>query len=119
MRLIFWLQLKHFLEKVNKMGVDFITCDVCEYNFPDCGEYVRCDCGGRFCSDECAHMDYCEYDEQGELTGEDSEGTCVFCRGEDISNNDLIAFLLEKTGLTREEAAGLAFKASKEEVKND
>ena len=93
------------------MGVDFLICDICHSSFPDCGDFVVCDCGGRFCSSECAEMDYAAYDEDGEcLEDEDGEGTCVLCRGQAATDADLIDFLLRKLSLTREQAVEELFK---------
>jgi len=95
------------------MGVDFLICDICHESFPDCGDFVSCDCGGRFCSSECAQIDDCVYDEDGEPV-EDEDGdfiigeeTCVLCRGEALTDQDLIEFLLKKLSLTREQAVEL------------
>lgn len=97
------------------MSVDFYACDVCGETFPDCGDYVRCDCGGKFCGDGCAHMDYSVYEEIDKLTGADGDGTCVLCRGEEVTDYDLINFLLKHCNLTREKATDLCFKDSQEE----
>ena len=93
------------------MGVDFYACDICHDTFPDCGDYVSCECGGKFCSNDCASMDYAVYDDNGEcIEGEDGEGNCVLCRGEAATDYDLIEFLLEKCSLTREQAVEELFK---------
>ena len=45
------------------MGVEWIRCNKCENNFPDCGEYVRCQTcseqgiGIYWCNDDCATAD--------------------------------------------------------------
>jgi hypothetical protein len=75
------------------MGVDFYSCTLCGYGFPDCGDYVRCDCGRRFCSDECADMAYDEND----------EGSCIICQKENADDSTLFNFLLTHYKLTRED----------------
>lgn len=92
------------------MGVDFYVCEVCGNTFPDCGDFVSCECGGRFCSNDCAHMDYAVYDDEGEGTEDDGPGTCVLCRGEEATDGELISWLLERCKLTREAAIILMAK---------
>jgi hypothetical protein len=75
------------------MGVDFYVCRACDETFPDCGPYVRCEgCGKPYCGDECADID-----------GDDQEQTCVDCRGELNTDDNLLALALEKLGMTREQ----------------
>jgi hypothetical protein len=99
------------------MGVDFYACDICGEVFADCGDYVSCECGGRFCSNDCAHMDYGLYDDDGEDIG-DGPGTCVLCREEEATDIDLISFLLNRCKLTREEAVSLMYEG-KNNSEND
>lgn len=79
------------------MGVDFYTCAICKYNFPDCGDFVRCECGKVFCSDECANMTYDEND----------EGFCVICQKKNADDSTLLKFLLNHFNLTREQAVDM------------
>lgn len=88
------------------MGVDFYTCqnEKCGYNFPDCGEYFRCGCERIFCSEECAGgRQIPENDPHYGDGGENS--TCMYCRGEVVSDADLLAYLLKRDLLTRETLA--------------
>jgi hypothetical protein len=82
------------------MGVDFYACRVCGSTFPDCSDYCRwCDCGGRFCSSECAKI----------IEDEDNPNsmTCCLCRKEEATDNDLLVFLLDHFKLTREQVMEL------------
>ena len=81
------------------MGVDFYTCAVCQDNFPDCGEYMRCgNCEEVFCGQECGKprcsADECEYDHgHGDVDGCD-DCSCVLCRKEKVTDSTLLAFML-------------------------
>ena len=75
------------------MGVDFYVCRACDETFPDCGAYVCCEgCGHLYCGDECADID-----------GDGQEQTCVDCRGDLDTDDNLLALALEKLGMTREQ----------------
>lgn len=79
------------------MGVDFFPCDYCSETICDCGSYVQCQCGRRWCDKKCAK-------EEGFLT-EDEDGdetTCAFCRIEAAEDSDLFEFLLKKYNTTRD-----------------
>lgn len=39
------------------MSIDYYSCENCGTTFPDCGDYVNCECGKRWCSDKCADED--------------------------------------------------------------
>ena len=39
------------------MGVEFYTCNYCGETFSDCGGFVGCECGTKWCDDECAEAD--------------------------------------------------------------
>jgi hypothetical protein len=84
------------------MGVDFFTCDHCGESICDAGDYDHCDCGKRFCSGPrdtgCGKVH----------ENEDGSLTCSFCRREEISDYDLLQYLLAASNLTREEAAKMA-----------
>jgi hypothetical protein len=96
------------------MGVEFLTCQNCEDNFADCGPHVSCDCGNRWCDDDCASSDGYEYkyDEEKNL----EESSCNFCRGEDVEDYQLLEALLHMTKMTRTQAVEwyLKVQANKE-----
>lgn len=39
------------------MGVEYYTCNYCGETFSDCGDFVGCECGTKWCDDECAEAD--------------------------------------------------------------
>ncbi len=80
------------------MGVDFYVCKACDKIFPDCGECVTCDgCCSNYCSVECAGIEEDE-DEDGDMMQ-----TCVDCRNELTSDENLLNLALDKLGITREQ----------------
>jgi hypothetical protein len=100
------------------MGVDFYACDYCGDTFPDCGEYVSCECGEHWCSDECAEAD--GFKEESCSKGFDNanecdldlscwqcefqiERSCKYCREEDFADSVLLEFSLKELGISREE----------------
>lgn len=100
------------------MGVDYYTCqnESCGYNFPDCGRYYTCStCESMFCSWECGGREFI-LDENGERQDSDfgDASTCILCRKESISSNDMIRFLLAKLSLTYDQAADLYRKEPKQ-----
>lgn len=36
------------------MGVDWYSCRNCGDTFPDCGDFVSCECGEHWCDYDCA-----------------------------------------------------------------
>jgi hypothetical protein len=89
------------------MGVDYYPCTACGETFPDCGNYYTClsysddspyqelgGCERMFCGKRCAKPD-----------GEGETISCVHCRCELDSDENLLGFLLARHGQTREEAA--------------
>lgn len=111
------------------MSVDFLVCKNCGDTFCDCGEYVSCECGTNWCSDECAEadgyrkerckldcsqddeeMDDCikkeEYNKSGYVSCWDCENyiesSCNFCRNEDYDDITLLNKALELLGISRE-----------------
>jgi hypothetical protein len=82
------------------MSHSFLVCSNCGDTFHELEEgVVSCDCGdGEWCCMECAKEGGYRRDEDNE------ESTCNYCRGEDVRDDELLAFLFEKTGLTREQA---------------
>ena len=92
------------------MGVDYYTCPVCDYTFPDCGEYDRCGGCGRAFHKWCGKIEcHCNEDPDDPHKHEEcDEGckkcSCVVCRDEVVLDEDLAEFLLSKCRLTREQA---------------
>jgi len=90
------------------MSVDWYACERCGETFPDCGDYVRCACCMKWCSDECAEKDgfVCP-----DVVDEDSdeESSCKFCRGEDVDNDTLLKHCLKMLDISREDAVANYF----------
>lgn len=86
------------------MGVDFYACRCCGTTFPDCGDYVSCECGEHWCSDDCAEADgYREVEiTEGEYEG-CTEYSCNFCREEDFDDSKLLEYALFILNKTRPE----------------
>lgn len=93
------------------MGVEFFPCDRCGESICDCGRYERChyDCGRRWCSPECAALDGYRSGDSDEIH-DDPDGSCNFCRGEDVTDDVLLAFLLEKFRLTHDQAVKMCIE---------
>lgn len=94
--------------------------------FPDCSDYVYCDCGNDWCSDECAEEDgftdvhckkYNVYGEENTYEAKEDndceatycddcenyvERSCKYCRGEDFDDSELLRYTLNRLGMTRE-----------------
>lgn len=99
------------------MGVDWYSCKSCEDTFCDCGDYVSCECGEHWCSDECAEADgykrescklrYDVDDNECESScyccENHIESSCKYCREEDFSDEVLLDYALQKLGLPRED----------------
>lgn len=93
------------------MGVDYYSCAVCDYNFPDCGEYYTCThCEHMFCSKECAKLKHTYEGEEGydereaNNYGSDSCTTCVLCRKETATDHQLLHALLEHFKISYDQA---------------
>jgi hypothetical protein len=72
------------------MSVDHYQCDGCGRTFADCCYTATwCDCGGKFCSKECAAKD---------------DEDCCLCRIEVVRDADLLSFLLKHCKITRTQA---------------
>lgn len=98
------------------MGVDFYSCKYCGDTFPDCGDYVSCDCGEHWCSDDCAEadgytrescklgydIDDTECEESCYCCDNHLESSCSYCRHEDYDNETLLDYALDLLGITRE-----------------
>lgn len=111
------------------MSVDYYACDYCGDIFCDCGDYVSCECGKHWCSEECAEEDGferghcglnkdtddgvpeedCDFAKNGECNswGYECEHwtkeSCKYCRNEDFDDYKLLNFALEVLNVTREE----------------
>lgn len=71
------------------MGVDFFACENCGETICDAGDFFRCECGAKFCSDECGARQqngFIDNEDEGYVDNEDEDEeeeaktTCVFCR---------------------------------------
>lgn len=95
------------------MGVDFKTCTACSRTFPDCGPYDRCDedsngCGKNYCGPKCSKLQEPELDpdsiywEQYATLPEEEQAkyqmSCVSCRKELASDENLLEYVLNKLG---------------------
>lgn len=109
------------------MGVDWLTCRNCEDTFSDCGHFVGCDCGNKWCTDDCAEADgyktescklgYDTEDNECEKScyncDEFLEKSCKYCREEDFEDYELLKFALNKLGISRENLIEM-YKENKE-----
>lgn len=91
------------------MGVDWITCGICKENFPDCGLFGYCSyCETALCS-TCHDKQVEKYghpdpgSDAADNYGESSSAKCDLCSGLMIYDEDLLAYLLKKTGMTKEQ----------------
>jgi hypothetical protein len=83
------------------MGVDYYTCAICKYNFPDCGSYISCDtCGNHYCDNNCGKH---RGDNYSDDANEEKE-SCVLCRKEDATASNLLNALLKHFSLNRNDA---------------
>ena len=74
------------------MSVDFYSCDCCGETFPDCGFYITCDCGKKWCSHLCAEDD-----------GYDGEkDSCSFCRNEKFTDTQLLEYIMNVQHINRQ-----------------
>jgi hypothetical protein len=92
------------------MSVDFFDCKVCGESVCECGDFVGCDCGNKWCSDECAEEDgfkkeSCKlgYDvddnecEKGCYSCDNQiENSCKYCREDDFEDDVLLEYVLDK-----------------------
>ena len=109
------------------MGVDFAPCTACGRTFPDCGRFAECNedfggCGRRYCSDDCAKLASPGRDhpwtwrEQEALPQEERDAiktTCVDCRSENPSDENLLEFLRLQNGLTRDQVVAMYLEANR------
>ena len=109
------------------MGVWYYTCENCGKNFPDCGYYVSCECGTRWCSDECAKEDgyvvehcrkypdlinrdemeeyreeHCDFKDCCDCEYYEPDG-CKYCRNEDYEDDVLLDKALELLNMSRQD----------------
>lgn len=91
------------------MGVDFYACKACGDTFPDCGSYTDCSedlrgCGAIYCSDKCGKpkapeiqdsLDWHEYEKLSESEQAKRRMSCVDCRLELESDENMLRFLLD------------------------
>jgi hypothetical protein len=109
------------------MGIDYYSCCHCGESFPDVDEYVSCECGNKWCCDECAEEDgfirghctkypilnswklmndYCEENckfdtcTSCEYYEPDS---CKYCRHEDYDDYELLGKALELLKMSRDD----------------
>lgn len=87
------------------MGVRFLVCTACQRTFPDCCDCYQCKgCCARYCSADCAQLDGEDYseDEDGDEV-ENEDQTCIDCREELPSSENLLHFALEKLNMRLED----------------
>lgn len=92
------------------MGIDWYSCNKCGETFPDCGDYVGCECGEHWCSEECAS----EHGYRREEACEENdwvESSCKYCRKEDVEDYALLSTALKLLGLTREDLVKKHFES--------
>jgi len=90
------------------MGVEWINCDKCGDIFCDCGEYDYCEnCDMYFCISCSDKLNRSYFSEDGSYLEK-----CSFCQGEDITDAELLKFLLKKCGVTKREAIVMAKEKS-------
>lgn len=80
------------------MGVDFYSCDECGEAYCDCGPYIRCQgCGDGYCPNCMDDQKETYADNNGELE------ECGNCTKDKIHEWELLPYLLDKYGLTKED----------------
>ena len=93
------------------MGVDYEVCTNCEDTFPDCGYFVRCDCGKQWCDDDCAATDGYTYECDEEENHESS--SCDYCRGEQVEDYLLLEAAMKHLGIDRKQLIEIYKKINK------
>jgi len=79
------------------MSVDYYSCEHCGDTFCDCGDYISCDnCEGEYCVN-------CEDDVKPVRDDDGTVKSCAYCRGEIVSDGDILIKALELLGKTKEE----------------
>lgn len=89
------------------MGVDFFPCNYCKESICDCGDYIRCDCGYKWCEIHCAIKEGYQIDEDGK--------SCSYCRKENVEDNLLLDFLMKRHNLSRIEVIKDYYDSFREE----
>ena len=91
------------------MGVDWITCDICGENFPDCGPCGYCSgCEANLCGT--CHVEQvgkyghpAEDSEAATDFGESAALKCDNCSGAIVHDAEVIDYLLAKVEMTRDQ----------------
>jgi len=88
------------------MGIDYYTCANCRDTFPDCISYFSCEnCGQHFCSNKCGKRQVSEPpDDIDDDADWEETVTCIFCRTEAVTDDDMIDFLLKELNITYDQA---------------
>lgn len=77
------------------MSVEFFYCHFCRQSVCDCGFYTSCNCGRRWCDEDCAQS-------EGYINVEEPQiSSCKFCREEDLEDYQIVSFLLNYCHLSR------------------
>lgn len=76
------------------MVMEFYACKRCHTAFFEHDDYFVCDCGAVFCGYDCGSQKY-------KHVGDNTYETCVFCRFEDASPDELYKAALKRLGFTR------------------
>ncbi|WP_206459348.1 hypothetical protein [Anaerovorax sp. IOR16] len=100
------------------MGVDFLVCRNCGETFPDCGNFVRCECGNSWCDEYCAEQDGFVYESCKlgfEPNSEQCQAkyysdtcryhimtSCSYCRNEKFEDSELLDYALKLLNKTKE-----------------
>ncbi|MCC0645356.1 hypothetical protein KGF41_13905 [Clostridioides sp. ZZV14-6150] len=116
------------------MSVDFYNCTACGEIFCDCGDFIGCDCGKKWCSEECANDDgfkkeQCKlkinmYDDKEKKNHNCpiwcydcvnyTENTCNYCSGEIIEDYELLNFALKLLNIESKDELTKKYKESNE-----
>ena len=91
------------------MGVDYFVCSCCNTTFPDCGEYFTCTVCERMYCGVCGEKEVDKYGcgdppegKEGWYPDNDPDG-CYQCDPKNVNDDDLLLYLIEKSGKTVEE----------------
>lgn len=103
------------------MGVDYFNCPICNSIFNDCGPFGWCSqCERRLCGD-CHAKQIERYGQVQENSyaandyGDDAVLQCDCCSGKIISDSDIIDYLLEDSGTSKEDVIDAIKKQRKEQ----
>ena len=96
------------------MSVDYYTCQNCHDTFPDCCDYFCCSgCESMFCTNECGGRELIKKAYTEDDRWHEDQTTCIFCRVEKVADEDLLAFMLVRAGISKEEATKQYIEANK------